>query len=91
MKFHLDKNVNPAIASGLRIRGIDVTTTPEAGLRQAPDESQLEYAKAAGRVLFTHDDDFLRVQTDVCRLTMLASFTAVRADEPSDRFSNGSS
>ena len=64
IKFHLDENVNPAIARGLRIRGIDVTTTPEAGLRQTPDSDQLEYAKTEGRVLFTHDDDFLSIEPD---------------------------
>ena len=64
IKFHLDENVNPAIARGLRIRGINVTTTPEVGLRQTPDEDQLEFAKTEGRVLFPHDDDFLGVQTD---------------------------
>ena len=64
LKFHLDENVNPAIAKGLRIRGIDVTTTPEVGLIEADDEEQVEFAKTEGRVVFTHDDDFLRVQTD---------------------------
>jgi hypothetical protein len=29
IKFHLDENVTNAIASGLRKRGIDVTTTPD--------------------------------------------------------------
>ncbi|WP_256366914.1 hypothetical protein [Anabaena sp. UHCC 0253] len=32
IKFHLDENVSNAIASGLRKRGINVTTTPEQGL-----------------------------------------------------------
>jgi hypothetical protein len=30
--FHLDENCTKAIAWGLRRHGIDVTTTPEAGL-----------------------------------------------------------
>lgn len=46
---------------GLRRRGIDVTTTPEAGLLSATDEYQAVYALAQGRVLFTHDRDFLRL------------------------------
>ena len=62
IKFHLDENVNPAIARGLRIHGIDVTTTPEMGLLQASDEKQIEFAKEQGRVFFTHDDDFLGIQ-----------------------------
>ena len=64
IKFHLDENVNSAIAKGLRVRGVDVTTTPEMGLIGADDEEQLKFAKIEGRVIFTHDDDFLRVQID---------------------------
>ncbi len=59
VRFHLDENVDPAIALGLRRRGIDVTTTPEEGLRQSSDERQLDFAMQAGRILVTHDDDFL--------------------------------
>ena len=33
LSFHLDEHMHPAIAAGLRRRGIDVTTTFEAGLR----------------------------------------------------------
>lgn len=59
LRFHLDENVNSAIAFGLRLRGIDVTTTTDAGIRSAPDSTQLDYAVATGRVLFSHDSDFL--------------------------------
>ena len=59
IKFHLDENVSNAIANGLRIRGIDVTTSPEEGLIGASDEQQLAYALAEKRVIFTFDDDFL--------------------------------
>ena len=44
IKFHLDENVSNAIANGLRIRGIDVTTTPEQKLISATDEAQLKFA-----------------------------------------------
>ena len=37
MRFHLDEHVPHAIAEGLRRRGIDVTTTVEAGLRGTSD------------------------------------------------------
>ena len=60
-RLHLDEHVSRAIAIGLRRRGIDVTTTLEAGLCSASDEEQLQYAAAQGRVLFTHDADFLRL------------------------------
>jgi hypothetical protein len=59
LRFHLDENVDPAIADGLRRRGIDVTTTQEMGLLQASDDRQIEFAINQNRVLVTHDDDFL--------------------------------
>ncbi len=43
------------------MRGVDVTTTSEAGLQDAPDEEQLAYLLQTERVIFTHDDDFLRI------------------------------
>jgi predicted nuclease of predicted toxin-antitoxin system len=61
IRFHLDENCNLAIADGLRRRGIDVTTTPEAGLLSATDEVQAAYALAEGRVIVTQDQDFLRL------------------------------
>jgi uncharacterized protein with PIN domain len=60
MRFHLDEHVDPAIAHGLRLRGIDVTTTEDANLLGAPDESHLEFARREGRIIFTNDSDFLR-------------------------------
>ena len=59
LKFHLDESVSNAIAQGLRMRGIDVTTSPEKGLMGSSDEEQLAYALSQGRVIFTFDDDFL--------------------------------
>jgi hypothetical protein len=61
IRFHLDENCAGAIAGGLKRRGVDVTTTPEAGLLSATDEQQLAYALPRGRVLFTQDSDFLRL------------------------------
>lgn len=61
IRFHLDENVSNIIADGLRRRGIDVSTTPEQGLMASSDEVQLEFALSQGRVIFTQDDDFLRL------------------------------
>lgn len=61
IRFHLDEDVDPAIAERLRRRGIEVTTTPEVGLLGAPDPIPLAHAHARGCVLFTHDDDHLRL------------------------------
>ncbi|MFQ5734378.1 MAG: DUF5615 family PIN-like protein [Planctomycetaceae bacterium] len=60
IRFHLDEHVAAAIAIGLRAQGIDVTTTREAGLIGAEDTEHITYALQEGRVIFTHDDDFLR-------------------------------
>ena len=61
IKYHLDESVANAIANGLQHRGIDVTTSKAAGLIGASDPEQLDYARREGRVLVTHDDDFLRI------------------------------
>jgi predicted nuclease of predicted toxin-antitoxin system len=61
IRFHLDENCHRAVAEGLKRRGIDVTTTPEAGLMSATDERQVALALGQGRVLFTPDRDFLRL------------------------------
>ncbi|MCU0983293.1 MAG: DUF5615 family PIN-like protein [Pirellulaceae bacterium] len=49
--------MDPAIAAGLRRRGVDVTTTVEEGLAGASDLEQLTYAAGRERVLVTRDTD----------------------------------
>jgi predicted nuclease of predicted toxin-antitoxin system len=61
IRFHLDENCDRAIAEGLRRRGIDVSTTPEAGLLSATDEEQIALAASQNRILFTQDRDLLRL------------------------------
>ncbi len=61
LRFHLDENVSGAVAMALRRYDIDVTTTPESGLHSASDEDQLAFSARHGRVLVTHDADFLRM------------------------------
>jgi predicted nuclease of predicted toxin-antitoxin system len=61
IRFHLDEYVNPAVADGLRRRGINVTTTPGAGLLGADDTAHFAFAAAERRVIFTNDADFLRM------------------------------
>ena len=46
IRLHLDENVDHAVAHGLRLRGIDVTTTTDANLVGAADEEQLSFALA---------------------------------------------
>ncbi|MEX2315733.1 MAG: DUF5615 family PIN-like protein [Pirellulales bacterium] len=49
------------MAIGLRLRGVDVTTTVDANLLSAPDEHHVEFALHEDRVIFTNDVDFLRL------------------------------
>ena len=58
---YTDENVARAVINGLRQRGVDVLSVPETNLLGASDEEQLEFALEQGRVIFTHDDDFLRL------------------------------
>jgi predicted nuclease of predicted toxin-antitoxin system len=61
IKFHLNEHCDPAIAEALRRHGIDVTTTLEVGLMGATDKQQVAFAFPAGRVIFTKDSDYLRI------------------------------
>lgn len=58
IRFHLDENVAFAVATGLRRRGLDVTTHDEAGLSGASDEEHVAYALRESRVIDTHDRHF---------------------------------
>ena len=61
IRFHLDEQVKSSIARELRRRGIEVTTTFEAGLRSESDEAQLAFIRQESRVIFTQDNNFLRI------------------------------
>ena len=72
IRFHFDEHMDPDIAAALRRHGIDATTTIEAGLRTASDDSQLEYARAQRRVIVTDDADFLRLAGHVGDLSPIS-------------------
>ena len=59
IRFHLDEHMPHAVAEALRRRGVDVTTTAEAGLEAASDEEHVDYARSFGRVIVTCDQDYL--------------------------------
>ncbi len=61
IRFHIDESADPDIALALRRAEIDVTATQEVGLRTAKDPQQWDYVKIEGRVIVTHDPDFLRL------------------------------
>ena len=59
LAFHLDEHMDHAIARGLISRGIDCSTTTDAGLLGASDETHIEFAVRERRVMVTNDPDFL--------------------------------
>ena len=61
IRFYTDEHVAKAVARGLRQRGVDVLTVPEAEMLGAADEEHLRLAAEQGRVTFTQDDDYLRL------------------------------
>jgi uncharacterized protein with PIN domain len=61
IKFYTDEHVAKAVVRGLRQRGVEVLTVLEAGMLGASDEEHLKRARNEDRVIFTQDDDFLRL------------------------------
>jgi uncharacterized protein with PIN domain len=61
IKYYADEHIAKAVVRGLRQRGVDVLTVTQAGLRGASDEDHITRAKSEGRVILTHDHDFLRL------------------------------
>jgi Domain of unknown function (DUF5615) len=59
--FYSDENVARAVVDGLRRRGIDVLTCQDAAMMGATDEAHLLFCKEHRRVIFSQDDDFLRL------------------------------
>ncbi len=64
IRYHLDESVPNAIANGLRLRGIDVTTAKDAGLLEASDLEHIEFSHEHQRVVFSFDDDFLAIANE---------------------------
>ena len=61
VRFYTDDHVAKPVAQGLRQRGIEVLTAVEANMLGASDQEQIKRALDEGRVIFTQDDDFLRL------------------------------
>jgi hypothetical protein len=66
-RYLLDEHLWNALASGLRLRSIDAITVHEAGRRSASDRDHLAWAIDNGRVIVTHDDDYLALAARVER------------------------
>jgi predicted nuclease of predicted toxin-antitoxin system len=63
VRYYTDEHVARSVIRGLRQRGIDVLTVPEAGMMAASDAEHLALAYSPGLVVFTQDADFLRLAT----------------------------
>jgi predicted nuclease of predicted toxin-antitoxin system len=61
VRYFLDEHVATAVAKGLRRRGVDVLTVPDALTLGVSDADQLALARSHGRVFVTHDADYLRL------------------------------
>ena len=57
----MDEHVPLAATTGLRRRGVDVSIALDGGLISVKDEEQLSHALQSGRVMVTHDNDYLRL------------------------------
>ncbi len=62
--LYMDHHVPAAVTAGLRRRGVDVLTAYEDGMAEAADEDILQRATAAGRSVFTQDEDFLLIASE---------------------------
>ena len=64
VRFYFDENMNPAIAEQLVNDGIDAITVQELDKLGDSDTNHLQRATELGRVLCTHDTDFLRLDAE---------------------------
>jgi hypothetical protein len=64
IRFYFDEHVPNAAAAALRARGADVLTVAESGRDSFPDDEQLRFATLEGRVVVTHDSDYLTLAAD---------------------------
>ena len=59
--LYMDVHVPSAITEALRRRGMDVLTSQDDGTREASDDVLLTRATGFDRLLFTQDEDFLKL------------------------------
>lgn len=64
VSFYTDEHISNSVVKGLRLRGVDVLTTKEAGMSGATDEEHIAFAKKEERVIFTQDEDFLHLHSE---------------------------
>ena len=72
LRYLLDEDVNPAVAEAARALDLDVVSVHEierAGVA-FPDDAQLRFAAAEGRIMVTRNrDDFIRLTREFFQAT----------------------
>jgi hypothetical protein len=61
LKLYMDVHIPAAITAGLVRHNIDVLTSQDDGTREVEDTVLLQRATDLGRLLFSQDQDFLRI------------------------------
>lgn len=64
VRFYLDENVPVEVGHQLERAGLDVVSARSLDLLGAADVDHLQRASEMGRVLCTHDQDFLRLASE---------------------------
>lgn len=65
IRLYLDRDVTKKLAEDLCKRGFDVLSTQQAGLDQASDREQLEFARGQQRVILTYNiSDFVALHRE---------------------------
>ena len=59
LKAFADEHVAHALVNALRMRGMDVVTVQDVGLRSEDDPQLLDFAYKNERIILTNDHDFL--------------------------------
>jgi Domain of unknown function (DUF5615) len=62
--LYMDVHVPMAVTETLRRRGLDILTSQDDGTATRDDEGLLVRAAELGRVLFSQDQDFLRIAAE---------------------------
>ena len=64
IKIYTNESIHVVIAKGLKRLGVEAQSCQDVNNFGLSDRQQLDYAYENGLVLFTHDDDFLRLDAE---------------------------
>ncbi len=67
LRFFFDECTDEDVARAVQALGLDAVTVTGLGRKGLSDPEQLDYARQESRVIYTTDDDFLRLAADCLR------------------------